>query len=300
MAGSFCKKVSTDSAILQDRSEFRLISPTIKNEFTFSIDFFGLTYFGVSSNLIDREILLYGAYEKPLLFFMRDNFGLSGCRNFVDVGANRGQHSFFMSKYAQVVYAFEPYPPAASDMTKMISLNKLSNVYLWRVGLGKINSMAEFFKPPRENQGMGSFIPDFSKENTPFGKLSLVRGDDFFSTNNIKDFCMIKIDIEGSEKFALEGLQKTLVRERPIIIMEYNLVGRTFFERFDAFAKIIPDEYLFKYFSNATYDYDSYTGKYRLLDFTKDIFENVSNERYYLNLVLIPKEHSHEIKLTND
>jgi len=300
LTGALCKRAETDSAVTADRAEFRLVSPILKNEFAFSLDFFGLTYLGVSSNLIDREILLYGAYEKPVLFFMRDNFGLSGCRNFVDVGANRGQHSLFMSKYAQAVYAFEPYPPAWRDMTRMIDLNKLLKIHLWKVGLGKTNSEAEFFKPPRENLGTGSFIPNFSKENTPYGKLPLVRGDGFFKANHIKDFCMIKIDVEGAEKFAIEGLQETLKKERPIIVMEYNVAGRTFFENFDSFVKLIPDGYLFMYFSTATYDYDAYTGKYRLVDFTKNAFNNVNDDRYHLNLALIPKELGHEVKLSND
>ncbi len=300
LAGSLCKDSKAEFMAAKYRAEFKLNSVTIRNEFPFSLDFFGITYFGTSGNLIDREILLYGAYEKPLLFFMRDNFGLSGCRNFVDVGSNRGQHSFFMSKYAQTIYAFEPYDPAWRDMTRMIQLNKLSQIHLWKIGLGEINSEADFFKPPQNNLGTGSFIRNFSKENTPFKKLPIVRGDDFFKANNIKDFCIIKIDIEGSEKSAMEGLQQTLKKERPIVVMEYNLVGRNFFGKFESFEKIVPDGYLFKYFSTETYDYDTYTGRYQLVDFTESVFDNVNDDRYHLNLVLIPKELSHAVKLTND
>ena len=59
---------------------------------------------------VDNDIFYYGAYEKHILYFLRDVmrtvYGNRG--TFVDVGANTGQHSLFVSRFASEVHAFEP------------------------------------------------------------------------------------------------------------------------------------------------------------------------------------------------
>ena len=41
-------------------------------DFPFTTDFFGLKYEGNLNNSIEANILFYGAFEKPLLFFLKD------------------------------------------------------------------------------------------------------------------------------------------------------------------------------------------------------------------------------------
>jgi hypothetical protein len=79
----------------------------------FKTDYYGLQYEGNTRDFIDRFVLYFGAYEKPILHFMRDvmesiyaNQGV-----FLDVGANKGLHSLFMSRYVTVIHAFDPYEP---------------------------------------------------------------------------------------------------------------------------------------------------------------------------------------------
>src|ERR1700693_2786548 len=43
-----------------------------RREFDFSADLFGLYYEGNTGNYIDKQIFDYGAYEKPVLFLLRD------------------------------------------------------------------------------------------------------------------------------------------------------------------------------------------------------------------------------------
>ena len=102
------QSVTTDPTdILIDKSKVP-ITP-----FDFTVDFFGMKYQGNSENVIDSHILHFGAYEKDILYFMRDAMLITGRTDsiFVDIGANTGQHSLFMSNYADVVHAFEPYQP---------------------------------------------------------------------------------------------------------------------------------------------------------------------------------------------
>lgn len=60
----------------------------------FTADFYGMKYVGNSKELVDRILLHYGAWEKPVLMLLRDvTRSLEGDVTFVDVGANTGQHS---------------------------------------------------------------------------------------------------------------------------------------------------------------------------------------------------------------
>src|SRR5262249_15489554 len=128
-------------------------------KFDFSVDLFGLIYEGNTGNLIDREIYYNGAYERPVLFLLRDLM-TNGCSTkgvLLDIGANTGQHSLFMSRYANQIHAFEPYAPVLQRFRMLVEKNKIQNIVIHPVGLGNENSDLPFYKPPDYNLGTGSF-----------------------------------------------------------------------------------------------------------------------------------------------
>jgi tRNA G46 methylase TrmB len=96
----------------------------------FVTDFYGLRYRGISNNYIDVHVLYYGAFEKPMLHWLRDTVALLADEDlvFLDVGANTGQHTLFMSRLVSEVHAFEPYPPVLEKLRGAIDRNQLANV----------------------------------------------------------------------------------------------------------------------------------------------------------------------------
>jgi FkbM family methyltransferase len=193
--------------------------------FDFSIDFYGMNYLGNTGNLIDRHVLFWGAWEKPILYFMRDVMILNGDKDkiFVDVGANVGQHSMFMSRYSKTIHAFEPYEPVLKKFRAMVGSNHLTNITIHSVGLGSEHSKKLFYKPAETNTGTGSFLPGFITANSKHEKLEIVRGDDALNEAAVNRVTLIKMDIEGFEKPALEGLRRVLEASRPIIVFEMSL-----------------------------------------------------------------------------
>jgi FkbM family methyltransferase len=189
-------------------------------EFISDID--GIRYQGNTANLIDTSILYFGAFEKDILYFLRDTMiGANAGRGvFVDVGANTGQYSLFMSRYATEVHAFEPWEPVLQRFRRMLMDNRIKNVVIHPVGLGDRNSSKPFFKPALNNLGTGSFVEDFRANNSPEGQLEIQMGDDSLAEAGVKTVALIKMDIEGYEKLALKGLYKTLHRDRPIVALE--------------------------------------------------------------------------------
>lgn len=196
----------------------------------FEIDFFGLRYRGNLNNGIEFAMYYYGAFEKPLLFFLRDSLkALAVARTdqrrttFLDIGANIGQHSLFMSRFADQIHAFEPYPPVAGRLKQHIDLNAIENLILHEVGLSDDNGKLPFYAPGGSNKGVGSFDSDSQQRgNTPTGELAIVRGDDYFERHDIGEVDLIKIDVEGFERKALLGMAQTLQRTRPVIVCEIS------------------------------------------------------------------------------
>ena len=79
---------------------------------------FGLNYKGNLSSFLDWSVFFYGAYEKEYLYFLRDLITDSTSTIFIDVGANIGHHSLFMSQYCKEVHSFEPNPNVRERLTE--------------------------------------------------------------------------------------------------------------------------------------------------------------------------------------
>lgn len=255
----------------------------------FRTDFFGLVYEGNSRNLLDKQILCFGAQEKPILFFMRD-VAVRLERNdvvFMDIGANVGQHSLFMSRLVKEVHAFEPYPPVLEKFRRLVAINDIGNIYIHPVGLGNENGQLPFSEPPDSDTGTGSFLPKGNPSNHDVS-MPLVIGDEWLEKIETTRVDIVKCDIEGYEKPALLGLRHTLEKNRPIIVMELNLGLEESFQGIDDLYATFPHGYEFLLFCME----DPYTGHYQLckqenrLNFRKQ-------ERH--NIVLFPAEKKHVV-----
>lgn len=238
-----------------------------QGDFEFTTDFFGMRLEGNTGNYIDRRIFYFGAYEKPILFLLRDimNSAFDNQGVFIDVGANTGQHSLFMSRYAKVVHAYEPYEPVVKKFRRMIDINHVRNVVIHPVGLGNARAKLPFYKPPNSNLATGSFVQDFKSKNSYFGELDIQVGDDALEKSGVESVAIMKVDIEGYEKLALQGLQKTLQRFRPFVVFELttNPHSPMSVKNIMELTSLFPKDYEIVVVSE---DGGLITGKYQLID----------------------------------
>jgi len=213
---------------------------------SFQTRFFGLDYHGHFDNNIDSAIYFYGAFEKPLLMFMRDSLQAIADSNgvFVDIGANVGQHSLGLSSVARQVIAFEPWHVVRERLDYHIRLNQLGNIQVIDAGLSDHNGSQVFFAPSGVNAGIGSFDPDSQqKGNQAAGELRLIRGDDYFAENPPEHIHLVKMDVEGFEKPALNGLKNTLIRYRPLLVCELSYGQRLSFQSIEELRECLPENY---------------------------------------------------------
>ena len=218
----------------------------------FEMDFFGLRYQGNLKNGIEFAMYHYGAFEKPLLYFLRDTLlALREARQrsdqgsrFLDVGANIGQHSLFMSKYADHVHAFEPYHAVANRLREHIVLNNIDNICLHEMGLSDKNGKQPFYAPVGSNKGVGSFDSRSQQRgNRPAGELVVRRGDDFLSEIGVAHIDLMKIDIEGYERRALQGMRRLLEASRPVIVCEITYGQPLSFNSKEDLLGCLPHDY---------------------------------------------------------
>ena len=190
---------------------------------------------------MDWGLYFYGACEKYELFLLRDLVQDKAGAIFLDVGANIGQHSLFMSQYCDVVHSFEPYEPVRRQLDSQIDYNAINNIIVHGVGLGHTDCDMEFFAPKGANTGTGSFVPSHARDNNEFiGKLRVVNGDAYISRLGLKKIDLIKIDVEGFEKAVLIGLRDTLIEYRPIVFLEFSSETKRSFESEDEMMSLLP------------------------------------------------------------
>lgn len=258
----------------------RLAKRRLAPDHPFSQDFFGLHYQGNLNNNIDFQIHFYGAFEKPLLFFLRDALEALGKPQsvFVDVGANIGQHSLFMSRLASQVHAFEPFAKVRERLLLQIAHNALQNIRVHALGLSHENARLPFYAPTGSNEGIGSFdASTTSKGNVAIGELELVRGDDYLTREGITRIDILKMDVEGFEKPALEGLRATLLATRPLLVCEVTYGKPLSFSSLADFMSHLPPDYRLFTFDKRKQDGSKarrrdararHSGEYRILPFT--------------------------------
>jgi len=253
-------------------------------------------------NYIDRLIYFCGAHEKYMLCLLRDYLSsplrgeqMSASRRrsanrggdtphgsrgvqehlhspalpqgesnitFLDIGANAGNHSLFMAKLVAHVHAFEPYPRVREQLEDNLALNQITNITVHPFGLGNENAVIPFYAAPDSNLGAASFRQEHKDDNYYLGDMQIRCGDEVVAECGIKAD-IIKADVEGYEKFVLEGLQKTLRRDRPLLIIELSTTTRDTIGSAAAFAALFPERYRFYYFSSGNFN----TGRYRLKPF---------------------------------
>jgi FkbM family methyltransferase len=258
--------------------------------YPFTIEIYGYKYQGKTGDYIDDRILAYGAYEKDVLFFMRDYIHARNNPDavFLDVGACEGQHSLFMSRHVKEVHAFEPFPPVADRFRRMVELNEFSNIRLHDVGLGEKESLVPFQASRGENMGGGRFLTGRSQgQDKPTESFRVVVGDQYLGMLKVNSIELIKIDVEGYEEFVLSGLSSTLTTNRPVVVAEVSRRPLGSIESLDQFKKLFPEGYEFlRIQDHSDNGINCITGKYKLGKIDR-LYSNGSN---FEMVVAYPKE----------
>lgn len=152
-------------------------------------------------------------YETEELELMTRHYTGEGV--FVDIGANIGNHSVYISRFAKCpkVIPFEPNPTALSILRENLSLNQCTNVDTQFLGVALAAKKVRLKQatPDQNNLGHTCYWEDES------GEVAAIDGDTLLLDEEVE---FIKLDVEGMEFDILSGLAQTIRRWQPTIFVE--------------------------------------------------------------------------------
>lgn len=174
-----------------------------------TVDWFEI--FTFRNDGIGIDIMNGNIWEKHIVEFLKNNL----CKNsvFMDVGSNYGWHSIIASKYCDTVYSFEPQKLMYETQKSSIELNNINNIILFNLGLGNNNTVSQMNQINYESPWVN------------IGDLSIGTGGEEINIRTIDSLELpkidiIKIDVQGYEKFVLEGGIDKIKKDKPILIVE--------------------------------------------------------------------------------
>lgn len=154
-------------------------------------------------------------YEGRELGLIKRVMPLGG--TYVDIGANVGNHALYVAAFLSPikVIPFEPNVAAYKLLLANVAMNGFGGVFdLSWLGLGLSDKPGEGFAMERRTRNLGA-----SRMLPGRGELRVVTGDEALAGEN-PDF--IKIDVESMELQVLNGLDATLKRCGPWMLIEVD------------------------------------------------------------------------------
>ena len=141
----------------------------------------------------------------------------------VDIGANIGYYTLLAARRVGPhgrVYAFEPGPQDFKLLTGNLRLNGYENVITVQKAVSNKTGTAPLFLSPRGSTAHSLLSSrDYRKETIVIETVIL---DEFLQRDGNPAIQVIKMDIEGWEMEALDGMHRTIMRNSPLkMIIEF-------------------------------------------------------------------------------
>ena len=170
-----------------------------------------------------RVIYLTGYFE-PNEFNIFKKF-LEPRMVFLDVGANMGLYSIFASKKvgkSGLVVSIEPSSREFERLQSNVEVNRLQNVKMIQVAVSRSEGEADLLVATNDHAGHNT-LGNFAYEGIILKQkehVTVKTIDSIVSDLSLSRLDVIKMDIEGSEFFALEGAKRTLQKFKPVLMLE--------------------------------------------------------------------------------
>ncbi len=161
---------------------------------------------------ISDDIVKYNNFwEFELFDYFKHWFPKEGLM--LDIGANIGAHCVQFKHYFPnlKIWAFEPFFENYNILKT--NTDRYNDVHCFNLGVGSNNSMVHFGNEQEQNSGVIKIVPKSNITNL------VIALDTITFPEPIK---FIKIDVEGHELSAFEGMTDLLLKYKTVIWLEDN------------------------------------------------------------------------------
>ena len=168
----------------------------------------------------------------------------------VDIGANVGFYTFFLSTHGCKVYAFDPNPKCTELLQRSLKLNGCSDrvvIENMAVTDGKTDAV-RLWEFQRHSMNT-SILGNAQQYDTSFTAKATSLDNYFAQKKDGKCIDFVKIDAEGSEDIIWNGMQKLLAKNpNCVVLMEfvsihYQEKGKLFLSRIMSTHKVTYIDY---------------------------------------------------------
>ena len=219
----------------------------------------------------------YAKYRSPELNLISNLVKKN--QNSIDIGANLGLFAFFMSRASKHVFAFEPNPYPLENLKDLVD----SNVTILPIALGNNDGPVEI-KIPHHRKGWSSNGASLASKEINDGKILNIQCRKLDSLN-IENIGLIKIDVEGFEIEVIRGAKDTILKNKPVMIIENEIVHTK--DTNELFT--IMNEFGYdKYICNPIGKLEK-IGNFSVEENQKNAIRNLDID-YIQNFIFIPKE----------
>ncbi len=143
----------------------------------------------------------------------------------IDAGANIGVFTAFAAKHRNgIVHSFEPVRRTAELLEETVKVNEIDRkVKVNRIALGNQKCETEIFIKGDE-LGSSTMLSELKEEGDLVEHIKVTTLDNYVEEKGLDRVDFIKADIEGNERYMLEGAKETLRRFKPkLAICTYHL-----------------------------------------------------------------------------
>ena len=160
---------------------------------------------------IARSLFFYGFYEQvetsALLHVIRPG------QTIIDVGANFGYFTLLSAPRvggSGRVIAFEPEPANAALLRENVALNAHTNITVEEMAVGRAAARVRFrtARPGEWNRGKTATVPAENVGNDGVINVPCVGLDAYCDEHGIRRVDILKMDVEGGEAEAVEGMRR--------------------------------------------------------------------------------------------
>ena len=144
----------------------------------------------------------------------------------VDVGVGMGTE---LPTYSRLVgesghvYGFEAHPKSFRIAKQLAEMNGLSNVTLTEAAIWNEKAVLQISDDP-ESLGINSLVEEklLSASTLPVSAVTL---DDWWRGSGVGDVFLLKLNIEGAEKKALDGAEMMLAQTANVVVACHDFVA---------------------------------------------------------------------------
>jgi FkbM family methyltransferase len=168
---------------------------------------------------IPENLFFLGEYEKAELKAVESFLPNGGV--LIDIGANIGVFGLFLSKrlnHSIDVICFEPYSLNFNSLKRHIEWNHMDRIKAEKLAIGNTSGdLKLYYNTEQKNSGMVSAVEG---DKGACEMVQMVTLDAYVTPMGLSQINVIKMDIEGFEYYALQGMAETIRKFQPVLMLE--------------------------------------------------------------------------------